>query len=124
MNNVCAASHPVPSCVCFNHRYCRPPLVLRCHDNDDDNITTPTTIDTSAGDDAEDASSGSDDAMATSMEGMITTRPLPYDADASVLATALSEDLNLTTASVSVDCCDAQGGRKWTLELNPGACTS
>lgn len=58
------------------------------------------------------------------MEGMLTTRSLPYDADTSLLATALSEDLDLSTSSVSVDCCDAQGGRKWTFELDAGACMS
>eukprot|EP00752_Nemacystus_decipiens_P003960 g3626.t1 len=66
--------------------------------------------------DAENSSSSSD--TNTSTDGMLTTRDLPYDVDTSLLATALSEDLNLSTSSISVDCCDAQGGRKWTLELD------
>lgn len=51
---------------------------------------------------------------------VLTTRALPYDADASLFETALLEDLDLATSSVSVDCCDAQGGRKWTIEFSSG----
>lgn len=51
---------------------------------------------------------------------MLTTRPLPYDANASIITTALSEDLNLSAAAVEVDCCDQQLGRKWTIEFYSG----
>lgn len=49
-----------------------------------------------------------------------TTRALPFDANATLLTTALSEDLNLTAANVDVDCCDAQLGRKWTITFEDG----
>ncbi|CAM9763265.1 unnamed protein product [Pylaiella littoralis] len=72
----------------------------------------------SAGNDTEDTSSSDfNDTTTITTEGMLTTRPLPFDTNSSSMATALSQDLNLTTASVSVDCCDEQGGRKWTMEF-------
>ena len=51
---------------------------------------------------------------------MLTTRPLPYNASALAMTTALSEDLNLTVLSVKEDCCDEQMGRKWTIEFGSG----
>lgn len=68
------------------------------------------------------SSSDSNDTTTATTEGVLTTRPLPFDANSSLMATALSQDLNLTTASVSVECCDEQGGRRWIMEFYSGGC--
>lgn len=51
---------------------------------------------------------------------VLTTRPLPYNASALAMTTALSEDLNLIVLSIKEDCCDVQMGRKWTIEFGSG----
>lgn len=76
---------------------------------------------TSDGNDTATDISDPDFSNATTTEGVLTTRPLPYDANSSLMATVLSQDLSLSTASVSVDCCDNQGGRKWIIEFDSGA---
>lgn len=65
------------------------------------------------------------DSIDTSVDtaGTLTSRALPVDANATLMATVLSEDLNLTTSSVEVECCDEQLGRKWTLTFEDGECT-
>ncbi|KAG5180011.1 hypothetical protein JKP88DRAFT_279922 [Tribonema minus] len=44
-----------------------------------------------------------------------TTRALPYDATGAALKTAIEADLGIPVAAVAVDCCDAQGGRSWSV---------
>ncbi|CAM9102436.1 unnamed protein product [Scytosiphon promiscuus] len=62
--------------------------------------------------------SDSNETATTLDQGMLTTRPLPYDANSSLMSTVLWQDLNLSTVSVSVDCCDEQGGRKWIMDFS------
>lgn len=76
----------------------------------------------STGNDTEEYSSSDASTTTSSMaDEALTTRALPYDADVSLFETALLEDLDLPISSISVDCCDAQGGRKWTIEFSSGA---
>jgi hypothetical protein len=48
-------------------------------------------------------------------ESPLHTRNLPHDASPSEIAIALEDDLGIPVEGVDLDCCDAQGGRKWEV---------